>query len=90
MTVSFPQILKELAKKYEESIKLFLSDAFGFNGSIEEAINKVMQLFSDFGIDMYFHGDFQEGKLDKIPNKSSFTKEQIIQILKNSLKKIHF
>lgn len=87
LTILFPRMLKHISIKHENKVKKFLADAFGFNGNVDDSINKLIQLCSDFGVDMYLHKDFTEEQLDKIPNKSSLTKEEISEILRNSIKK---
>ena len=86
LTILFPRLLKHIAIKYKNDVKKFLNDAFGFNGPVDDSINKLIQLFSDFGVDMYLHKDFTEEKLAQIPNKSKLSKEEISTIFKNSIK----
>lgn len=85
LTIVFPRILKIFAKYHEEDVKKLLNDAFGFGGSIDESVNKVIQLFAGFGIEMKFSGEFSEEKMSKILNRSNLSKEDVTFILKDSL-----
>ena len=86
LTIVFPQVLKFFAKSHEDDIRSLLHDAFGFDGSIDDSLSKIVQLFEEFNIDMKFNESFSDEKLSKIENKSSLTVEELSAILKNSVK----
>lgn len=86
LTSLFPAYLKYTAKLYENEVKTFLSDAFNFTGSVDDSINRLVQLFNDFGIDLFFHEHFSEEILLKIPNQSSFEIDQIKELFNDMIK----
>lgn len=85
LTILFPRWLKHIAIKHEDDVKRLVKDAFGFDGNIDDSLNKVIQLFSDFGIDMYLHKEFSKEKFDTIQNKSTLSKDEIEVIFRNSI-----
>lgn len=95
LTTLFPRFLEAIGKYHEDDIRLYFHDVFGFDGTVEDSTNKLIQLFTDFGIDMYFHGEFNEEKLKSTPvpfidcydnSISSLKKEEIFTIIKDSMK----
>lgn len=86
LTALFPPYLEYVAKSHEDIVKSLLRDAFNFNGTVEDSLNKLVQLFNEFGIDMYFHENFTDEKFSKLQNPSSINKEQIKSIIKKLIK----
>ena len=46
-----------MASYHEEDIRTFIRDAFGYEGETAESTEKIVELFVDMGIDMYFDGE---------------------------------
>lgn len=95
LTVLFPRFLNKIAKYYEDDVRLYFHDVFNESGTIDELTNRLIQVFTDFGIDMYFHGDFSEEKFNEIPipfidcyenSVTSLKKEDVFGIIKDSMK----
>lgn len=64
LTTLFPRFLKAMAKYHDADIRQYFKNAFGYEGSIEESSNKMIELFTDFGINMYFEGVVSPEKLN--------------------------
>lgn len=86
LTSLFPYYMKHIAKLHESVVKTFFSDAFSFNGSIDDSINELINFFNGFGIDLYFHENYSEEKLLQIQNNTSLKHEQIKEIFNNLIK----
>lgn len=71
---------------HEEHIKRYFYDAFGFDGSIESSVKKMIVLFTEFGIDMYFDGDFNENKISSIDIDSMFSEKEVVGIMRDCLR----
>ena len=63
-----------------------MKDAFDFDGTIEESLNKLLNLFHEFGIDMYFHEKISDEKLSKIKNQTSLNNDEIKTIFNELIK----
>lgn len=86
LTTIFPRFLKAMSVYHEEHIKRYFRDAFGFEESIENSVKKLIDLFTELGIDMYFDGDFTEDKISKIDIGSIFSENEIADILRDCLR----
>lgn len=86
LTTIFPRFLKAMSVYHEEHVKCYFYDAFGFDGSIENSVKKLIDLFTELGIDMYFDGDFTEDKISKIDIGSIFSENEIADILRDCLR----
>ncbi|MEE8885800.1 MAG: iron-containing alcohol dehydrogenase [Eubacteriales bacterium] len=87
LTTIFPRFLKAMAKYHEKDVRTYLKDAFGLEGSLDESTERLIQLFEDIGVDMYFDGELSEEKIENIDIKSSLTVEERQQIIHDCLRK---
>ena len=85
LTTIFPRFLKAMSVYHEEHIKHYFYDAFGFDGSIDNSVKKMIDLFTELGIDMYFDGDFTEDKISKIDIDSILSGNEIAGIIRDCL-----
>lgn len=86
LTTIFPRFLKAMGVYHEEHIKHYFSDAFGFEGSIDSSVKKMIDLFTELGIDMYFDVDFDEDKISSIETGSMLSDKEIAGILRDCLR----
>lgn len=86
LTTIFPRFLKAMSAYHEEHIKRYLCDAFGFEGSIDSSVKKMIDLFTALGIDMYFDGDFDEGTISSIDSGSMLSENEIAGIMRDCLR----
>lgn len=71
LTTIFPRFLLALGKTHEEELKAYFNDVYGFNGSIEDSVTKLIEIFESFGLDMYFHSDISDEEIKNIINEDN-------------------
>lgn len=81
LTSVFPRFLQAMGKHHIEDIRNYYRDAFGFDGSIEESTQKLMKLFAEWGIPMYYEGTVSREKVDSIPCQTELSKEEVFDIM---------
>lgn len=62
LTTLFPRFLKAMAKYHDADIRRYFKDAFGYEGNIETSIHKMIKLFTELGVDIYFDGSVSAEK----------------------------
>lgn len=67
LTTIFPRFLEAMSRNHHNDIREFYNDAFGFNGTIKDSSEKVIELFESLGIKMYFDGNVTEEPVSCIP-----------------------
>lgn len=82
LTTLFPRFLKAMAAYHEKEIRAYFKDAFGYEGSVEESADKMVRLFEELGIDMYFDGDANEAKIRQVPVETVLKQEEVIRMVK--------
>lgn len=87
LTTLFPRFLNVMAKYHEADIRSFFSDAFGYQGEIAESANRMIELFSELGVDMYFDGETNEERINQVPINSSLKSDEIAEIIMGSMRK---
>ena len=75
-----------MGKYHGEEISRFLLDAFGYEGTIEEATQKMVELFTELGVDMYFDGNVTEDLIRPVEISTSFTLKELESILKGCIR----
>ncbi len=86
LTTLFPRFLKAMSKYYDADIRCYFKNAFGFEGSINDSADKMMKLFSEFGADMYFDGEFTKEAVSKVSVSTLLTSDEVYAIIENSLR----
>ncbi|MFV0394745.1 MAG: iron-containing alcohol dehydrogenase [Coprobacillaceae bacterium] len=86
LTTIFPRFIKAMAKYYEEDIKTYLKDAFGFVGSVDESAKEIICLFSELGIDMYFDGEVSAELISKVEIETILKPNEVLDIIKKSIR----
>lgn len=87
LTAVFPRFLCAMGKYHEEEIRSYFSDVFGFEGSIPESADRLMALFADFGIDLYFDGSITRGQVEAIPCETQLTADEVFNLVTSLLRK---
>lgn len=85
LTTLFPRFLKAMAKYHDTDIRRYFKNAFGYEGSIEESANKMTELFTEFGIDMYFEGEASPEKIKEIDISTMLSLNEVTDIIKECL-----
>lgn len=88
LTTLFPRFLKTVSKKHEDDVRLYFKNVFNFSGTIDESINKLIQIFVDYGIDMYFQGEVSKEKIQEVPVifPTQLNNDEIYDMIKNCMK----
>lgn len=82
LTTLFPHFLEAMSKYHNDDICKYFRDAFGFFGDVSESVQKMISLFEDIGVNMYFDGKFVPDDISKIPIETTLTDDEIIGIIK--------
>lgn len=82
LTTLFPRFLKVMAKYHDADIRRYFKDAFGYEGSIEESVDKIVELFTEFGVDMYFEGEVSQEKINEIDIRGAISPDEITDMVK--------
>ncbi|MEY8335866.1 iron-containing alcohol dehydrogenase [Lachnospiraceae bacterium 47-T17] len=85
LTTLFPRFLKAMAAYHEEEIRAYFRDAFGYEGDVDGSAAKLVALFEELGIDMYFEGDADETRICQIPIDSVLDQDEVIRIIRESM-----
>lgn len=86
LTTLFPRFLKAMSKYYDADIRRYFKKAFGFEGKITDSADKMINLFSEFGVDMYFDGEFTKDAVSGVSVSTSLKSDEVYTIIKNSLR----
>jgi alcohol dehydrogenase YqhD (iron-dependent ADH family) len=87
LTTIFPRFLKMMAKHHEDDIRRYLKDVFGFTGSLEESTQRLVELFEEVGVDMYFDGPVYEERMNEIDVKSELTAEERKEMIEDCMRR---
>lgn len=87
LTSVFPRFLKAMAKYHKEDIRSFLYDAFGYEGDVADSADRLVTLFSEMGVDMYFDGTVSEEDVADIDIETSLSTAEVTDIMKECLRK---
>ncbi len=86
LTTLFPRFLKAMSKYYDADIRLYFKNVFGFEGDITDSADKMIKLFSEFGVDMYFDGEFTKEAVSEVSVSTSLKSDEVYAIIENSLR----
>lgn len=85
LTSVFPRFLQAMGKHHAEEVRNYYRDAFGFDGTIEDSTQKLMTLFAELGIPMYYEGTVSREAVDAIPCETELGKEEVFSIIKEMI-----
>lgn len=86
LTAVFPRFLRAMGKRHAEDVSKFLSDAFGFDSTIEESAQKLTALFESFGVEMYFKGNVSPEQVAAIPCETELTSGEVAEVIESMVK----
>lgn len=81
LTSIFPRFLKAMAKHHENDVRKLYSDAFGFNGSIEESTDKLIDLFESLCVPMYYEEAVTREAVDTIPRRTELSNDEVFELI---------
>ncbi len=82
LTTLFPRFLEAMAAYHAEEIHAYFKDVFGYEGNVADSAKKMIALFEEMGIDMYFEGDVDEEKIRQVPVESMLKHEELVQMVR--------
>lgn len=85
LTTLFPRFLKVMAKYHEEDICRYFKDVFGFEGSVEDSVRQMIELFESLGVDMYFDGEISEDALKDIDISTGLSAVEVTELIRECL-----
>lgn len=86
LTTLFPRFLKAMANYHEADISRYFHDAFGYDGSVADSVNKMVNFFTGLGIDMYFDGEISEQAIKKIDISTTLPLNEITDMMASCLR----
>jgi len=86
LTTLFPRFLKVMVSYYEKDICAYFMDVFGCEGDIVDSVKKMIKLFTDLRIDMYFNGGIDEERIKQVSIHSILKQEEIVGIIEESMR----
>ena len=87
LTSIFPRFLEAMGKRHAEDVGKYYLDVFGFDSSIEESSRKLVALFSDFGVDMYYDGIINREQVGCIPCDTELDENEIFEMINGVIRK---
>ena len=87
LTSVFPRFLKVMAKYHEEEICSFLQDALGYKRNVADSADRLVTLFSEMGVDMYFDGAVSEQDVTDINIETTLSTAEVTAIMKECMRK---
>ena len=86
LTTLFPRFLKTMANYHEDDISRYFHDAFGYDGSVAESVNKMVNFFTALGVDVYFDGEISEQAIKKIDISTTLSSNEITDMMASCLR----
>lgn len=86
LTTLFPRFLKAMANYHEADISRYFHDAFGYDESVADSVNKMVNFFTGLGIDMYFDGEISEQAIKKIDISTTLPLNEITDMMASCLR----
>ena len=82
LTTLFPRFLNVMADAHGADIRRYLEDAFGYTGDLVTSTDRLIDLFSELGADMYFDGEVKEEQVRSLPVESQLSMDQRIRMIR--------
>ena len=86
LTTLFPRFLKAMAAYHEDDICDYFKDAFGYEGDIAESADKMVALFTELGVDMYFNGTADEAHIRQVSVDTALSMDERIRMIKECMR----
>lgn len=87
LTTLFPRFLKIMSKYYEADIQRYFHDVFGYDGTAAQSAEKMVALFTDLGVDMYFDGEATQEQIEQISIASGLSLPERVDLIRACLRK---
>ena len=81
LTSVFPRFLDAMGRHHAEEIGKYYRDAFGFDSSIEESSQKLIELFTSLGVEMYYDDRITREQVDGIPCDTELCEDEVFGIM---------
>jgi hypothetical protein len=75
-----------MGKYHADDIKKYFSDAFGFDGSIDDSADRLLRLFKALGVQMYFDGSVTKEQVAAIPCETELTEDEVFSLVDSMLR----
>ncbi|MBQ9273770.1 MAG: iron-containing alcohol dehydrogenase [Succinivibrio sp.] len=86
LTTIFPRFLLAQSACHAEDVRRLLTDAFGFEGPVDDSVQRLVDLFAGLGVSMYFEGQASESAIAQVPVHGSLDAKQIALLIRSCLK----
>lgn len=86
LTTLFPRFLKVMANYHGDDIRAYFKDVFGYEGEVAESADKMVSLFSDLDVDMYFDGEVSKSKIEEIDIETALSLDEISGVILDCLR----
>ena len=87
LTTVFPRFLKVMAQYHEADIRRYFADVFGFQGSVGDSVEKMIALFEEIGVPMYFEGEVSMQACAEVPVDSVLSNAERFELLSACMKR---
>lgn len=86
LTTLFPRFLKVMANYHDNDIRRYFKDVFGYEGSAGESADKMVGLFAELGVDMYFDGEVSTKAMKDVDISTMLSADEVTGIVKECLR----
>lgn len=86
LTTLFPRFLKAMAVHHQEDIEKYFFDAFGYEGEAAMSADKLVKLFEDIGVDMYFDGQITKEAVSNVEIDSCLSQDDVFEIVETCMR----
>lgn len=87
LTAVFPRFLEAMGQHHAQDIRKYYLDAFDFDSSIGESSRKLIELFSGFGVDMYYDGGITREQVGSIPCDTELDSNEVFEMVNRLIRK---
>ena len=88
LTTLFPRFLKAMVRYHEDDVRAYFKDVFGYEGDVTGSVDKMIKLFSEFGVDMYFEGEVSTSKIKEIDIETALSLDEITGMILDCLRSL--
>lgn len=87
LTALFPHFLRIMGRHHENDIRKYFLDVFGFDSSVEESSRKLVELFSSFGVPMFYDREINREQVKSIPCMSELGDDEVFEMITAMVRK---
>lgn len=85
LTTVFPRFLKAMVKYHEADIRQYFEDVYGFIGDVASSADRMVALFEDMGVKMYFEGSLTEKDCARVETGSMLKPDEIFAMMEECM-----